>query len=118
MHDLEAQALEGGIGKSSSEKSESNELSSTANSINRLFKAHDEGCASCNHTGFKGRIGIYEVLHNDEQIQKLIVSNGTSDTIQNQAIADGMLTMQLDGFIKSLRGETTIAEVLRVTSEE
>ena len=118
MHEFEAQALEDGIGKSSSEKDATNQLSSSSTSINRLFKPHDEGCASCNHTGFKGRIGIYEVLHNDEQVQKLIVSNGTSDTIQNQAISDGMLTMQLDGFIKSLRGETAIAEVLRVTSEE
>jgi type II secretory ATPase GspE/PulE/Tfp pilus assembly ATPase PilB-like protein len=118
MHEFEAQELEDGIGKSSNEKDSTNQLSSSSTSINRLFKPHDEGCANCNHTGFKGRIGIYEVLHNDEQIQKLIVSNGTSDTIQNQAIGDGMLTMQLDGFIKSLRGETAIAEVLRVTSEE
>jgi type IV pilus assembly protein PilB len=118
MHEFEEQALKDGIGKSSSEKADVNRLSSSASAITRLFKAHDEGCASCNHTGFKGRIGIYEVLHNDEQIQRLIVSNGTSDSIQNEAISNGMLTMQLDGFIKSLRGETTIAEVLRVTSEE
>lgn len=118
MHEFEEQALKDGIGKSSDEKAEVNQLSSSVGSINRLFKAHDEGCASCNHTGFKGRIGIYEVLQNDDRIQKLIVSGGTSDSIQNEAIADGMLTMQLDGFIKSLRGETTIAEILRVTSEE
>lgn len=118
MHELETQALEDGIGKSNSEKAETNQLSSTPSTISRLFKPHDGGCASCNHTGFKGRIGIYEVLHNNEQVQKLIVGNGTSDAIQRQAIDDGMLTMQLDGFIKSLRGETTVPEVLRVTSEE
>lgn len=118
IHDYEAKALEGGIGKSNTEKGITNELSTSPGSINRLFKAHDEGCASCNHTGFKGRIGIYEVLRNDDPIQKLIVGNSTSEDIQTQAISDGMLTMQLDGFIKALRGETTIPEVLRVTSEE
>ncbi len=118
INDFESQALSDGIGKSNTEKDITNQLSTTANSINRLFKAHDEGCASCNHTGFKGRIGIYEVLHNDDSIQRLIVGNSTSEGIQGQAIANGMLTMQLDGFIKALRGETTIPEVLRVTSEE
>ena len=82
-----------------------------------MFKAHQEGCATCNHTGYKGRMGIYEVLNNTTSIQSMIVANATSDTIQTQAIKEGMLTMQLDGFIKALRGETTIEEILRVTSE-
>lgn len=118
IHELETQALDDGIGKGEDAKNPSNELSSTASSIGRLFKAHEEGCNSCNHTGYKGRIGIYEVLHNDEDIQKLIVSNSTSEAIQDQAVVSGMLTMQLDGLIKALRGETTVAEVLRVTSED
>ncbi len=118
IHEYETQALEDGIGKSSSAKAASNDLSSSTTAIGRLFKAHEDGCNSCNHTGFKGRIGIYEVLHNSEEVQKLIVSNGTSDVIQRKAIEEGMLTMQLDGLVKSLRGETTIEEVLRVTIEE
>jgi type IV pilus assembly protein PilB len=64
-----------------------------------LFKAHDDGCPACNHTGYRGRIGIYEVLHNSEDIQKLIVGNATSDGIQKQAIEDGMVTMQIDGLM-------------------
>ena len=47
----------------------------------------------------------------------MIVSNATSDDIQIQAIKEGMVTMQLDGFIKALRGQTTIEEILRVTAE-
>lgn len=66
---------------------------------------------------YKGRMGIYEVLPNTPAIQKLIVSNATSDDIQNQAIEDGMLTMHLDGLIKALCGLTTIEEILRVTRE-
>lgn len=66
-------------------------------------------------TGYKGRMGIYEVLSNTESVQKLIVSNGTSEEIQQKAIGEGMLTMQLDGLIKAFMGLTTIEEILRVT---
>ncbi|MEK7599671.1 MAG: GspE/PulE family protein [Patescibacteria group bacterium] len=119
ISELEAVALNDGIGSSDTDKtSPSNELSSTASSIKRLWKAHDEGCDNCNHSGYKGRIGIYEVLSNTVPIQKMIVANGTSDSIEKTAVEDGMLTMQLDGLIKCLRGQTTIEEVLRVTSQE
>ena len=63
-------------------------------------------------------MGIYEVLGNSTEVQKLIVSNATSDVIQAQAVKEGMVIMQLDGFIKALRGQTTIEEILRVTAEE
>jgi type II secretory ATPase GspE/PulE/Tfp pilus assembly ATPase PilB-like protein len=46
------------------------------------------------------------------------VANSTSEDIQNQAVSDGMVTMQIDGFIKALRGQTSIEEILRVTSED
>jgi len=123
INELETQALQDGIGVAQpgvkgAKKDAANDLSTTASSIKRLFKAHEDGCAACNHTGYRGRIGIYEVLHNSETVQKLIVGSSTSDTIQTAAIGEGMLTMQLDGFIKALRGETTIAEILRVTTEE
>ncbi len=120
IHELEEQALEGGIGKVSTGKSkvDTSTLSTTDSKITRIFKAHEGGCETCGHTGYKGRMGIYEVLSNSSDVQKLIVSNATSDVIQNQAIKEGMVTMQLDGFIKALRGLTTIEEILRVTSEK
>jgi type II secretory ATPase GspE/PulE/Tfp pilus assembly ATPase PilB-like protein len=62
-------------------------------------------------------MGIYEVLTNSQSIQKLIMSHATSDQIQQQAINEGMMTMQIDGLIKALRGETTIEEVLRVSRD-
>jgi type IV pilus assembly protein PilB len=68
-------------------------------------------------TGYKGRMGIYEVLNNTNAVQDLIVSSGTSDEIQNKAISEGMLTMQLDGLIKAMIGMTSIEEILRVTRE-
>ncbi len=110
LHALEVQAKEQGVGGDV-------EASSSANSITTIWRANPEGCDECNHTGYKGRIGIYEVLGNSLDIQKLIISNGTSNQIQTQAITEGMTTMQTDGLIKALRGQTTIEEVLRVTKE-
>lgn len=109
-HALEAKAAEQKLGGDSP-------LGSTEAGIQTLWKASPEGCKECNHTGFRGRIGIYEVLGNTRGIQKLIMSNATSNEIQDQAIIEGMLTMQTDGFIKALRGETTIEEVIKVTKE-
>ena len=116
VHSLEQQALDGGIGKSNQGKQPNDQLSTTETKITRIWKSHDGGCAACNKTGYKGRIGIYEVLHNSEAIQKLIVGSSTSEVINQQAIKEGMVTMQLDGFIKALRGQTSIEEILRVTT--
>lgn len=120
IHELEEQALKDGIGKSNKAKADAEEekLGSTETGIRTLWKAHDEGCNSCNHSGYKGRIGIYEVLINSTEIQRQIVASSASETIQKTAVQEGMITMQLDGFIKALRGETTIEEILRVTSQE
>lgn len=68
-------------------------------------------------TGYKGRKGIYEVLNNSLEVQKMIVSSATSEAIQEQSVKEGMITMQLDGLIKALLGVTSIEEILRVTRE-
>jgi type IV pilus assembly protein PilB len=117
VHALETAALEGGIGNKASSMG-TDDLSTSATAITRLWKAHEDGCENCNHTGYKGRIGVYEVLTNSSAIQKMIVTNSTSEAIEQTAISENMLTMQLDGLVKSLRGQTTIEEILRVTSEE
>lgn len=90
---------------------------STETTIKTLWKASSDGCDECGHSGYKGRVGIYEVLGNTIPVQKLIISNSTSNQIQDQAISEGMITMQTDGLIKALRGNTTVEEVLRVTKE-
>lgn len=119
FHELEEQAIKDGIGASVSGKGkEVTGVSTSGTEITRLWKAKDNGCEHCNHTGYKGRIGIYEVLTNSPNIQKMIVTNSTSENINGVAITDGMLTMQLDGLVKALRAQTTIEEVLRVTAQE
>lgn len=81
-----------------------------------LYKA-GEGCERCGGNAYQGRLGIYEVLEVDESVQKMIVSHSTSEELQQQAVKNGMLTMQQDGFLKCLEGLTTVEEVLRVTRE-
>lgn len=112
IHELEKKAASQHIGDSIGA-----ELGSVENGIKKLYKAGENGCDNCNKTGYKGRMGIYEVLDNTSAIQKMIVANATSNDIQDQAIKEGMDTMQVDGLIKALRGETSIEETLRVTRE-
>lgn len=111
IHELEKKAMEAGIGGDAP-------LSTDENGIKTLWKANTDDNDDGAHNGFKGRVGIYEVLGNSLSVQKLIMANATANEIQDQAIKEGMMTMQLDGVIKALRGETTIEEVLRVTREQ
>ncbi len=76
-----------------------------------------EGCQRCNHSGYKGRIGIHEVLEVNEAMRALIMKRANADDIRRQAIKDGMVTMTEDGFNKAVEGVTTIEEILRVFHE-
>jgi len=67
--------------------------------------------------GYKGRVGIHEILRVTPTIRALIIKGGTSDDIEKQAKDEGMLTMIEDGIFKAVQGVTTIEEVLRVISE-
>jgi len=115
MHELELQAINGNIGQfgPSGKTAEAMEPSTSEQAINRLWRIGGNTSSS----SFRGRIGIYEVLTLNPAIQKMVVSNDTTENIQNEAVKDGMITMQTDGLIKALRGQTTLEEVMRVTSE-
>ena len=76
------------------------------------------GCEACNNTGYRGRLGIYEMMPMDDDIRQLILKNVDSGTIKKQAVAKGMSTLMDDGALKVLRGVTSIAEVLSVTQED
>lgn len=67
--------------------------------------------------GYKGRIGIHEVLEMNEAIRNLVLKNASTDQIEKQARADGMVTMLEDGFVRAAQKITSIEEVLRVTTE-
>ena len=76
-----------------------------------------EGCHRCGSTGYKGRMGIYEVMEIDDELTKKINEHATANDIREYARQKGMLTMLEDGLIKAKMGETSLAEILRVTKE-
>lgn len=77
-----------------------------------------KGCKLCHMTGYKGRVGAFEVLEVTKDIKKLITAKEDSDVILKKAIEEGMTTMLDDGLSKVAKGLTTIEEVLRVTKVE
>lgn len=76
-----------------------------------------KGCNECGGSGYKGRIGIYEVLPVSEKIGQLMLQHPDSTSIEKEAIAEGMITMMQDGYLKVLKGVSTLEEVLRVAKE-
>jgi general secretion pathway protein E len=81
-----------------------------------VFKA--QGCPACQHTGYQGRTGIYELMLVDDDIRQLILKNVDSSSIKRAAVSRGMLTLMQHGAFKVARGITTAAEVLSVTAED
>lgn len=75
-----------------------------------------KGCPSCYHSGFRGRVGIFELMLVTDSIKDLIVTRSSSNSIWREARKDGLKTMLEDGLIKVARGLTSIEEVLRVIS--
>ena len=76
---------------------------------------YGKGCEVCNHTGYKGRKGIYELLDITEPIRELITQRAPSVVIRQKAIEMGMSTLRSDGLRSIFEGETTIEEVLKYT---
>lgn len=78
-----------------------------------------KGCPKCTSTGYKGRIGIYELMVSDEKIRNAVISKSSTDEIRKLAIAGSeMTTLKDDGIRKIKEGLTTVEEVLRVTEED
>ena len=77
-----------------------------------LFKG--KGCEKCLHTGYTGRLGIFELLTVSDSIKKLVMTGSDASTIKEQAIKEGMVTLLSDGIQKAANGLTTLEEVFRV----
>ena len=76
------------------------------------------GCEKCDQTGYKGRIGIYELLRLDDSVRAVIRANGNTDQIRETARSNGMRSMQEDAMEKLRSGSTTLEEILRVVPVE
>jgi type IV pilus assembly protein PilB len=79
----------------------------------KLYKG--KGCDTCGHSGYRGRIGIYELLEMNDRIRELIMANANARIIMQEAVKYGMVTMFEDGIDKSLAGVTTVDEIVRAT---
>ncbi len=93
----------------------SKELGSEAEKL-KFYKG--KGCDDCNHKGYSGRIGIYEIMPVTEKLREVIIQRPTTEQLFKEAVADGMITMMRDGMDKVSSGLTTIEEVFRVAKEE
>ena len=75
------------------------------------------GCDHCNHTGYRGRVGIYEIMHVSDKLRRLIAQKGSEAALRDAAVADGMISLGEDGLLKVKAGVTTPEELLRVVTE-
>ena len=76
-----------------------------------------KGCPLCNNTGYKGRVGLYEVMPISPEIREMILKHVPVTTIRAKAVEQGMLTLRMDAFGKCKQGVTTVAEMIRETAE-
>ncbi|MGQ0626176.1 MAG: GspE/PulE family protein [Sporichthyaceae bacterium] len=74
------------------------------------------GCAACARTGYHGRMALHEVMPVTEEIERLAVARASTDEIEKMALAQGMITLREDGWLKVRAGKTSIEEILRVTT--
>jgi len=77
-----------------------------------------KGCSLCNNTGYKGRVGLYEVMPMREEVKELVLSRASTSEVKKEAIRLGMKTLRQSGIAKIKEGVTTIEEVLRSTIED
>ena len=83
--------------------------------ITKIYRA--VGCDKCHNTGYKGRIGIFEILPMTNTIEQLVLDMASETEIIKAALEEGLVTMTQDGVLKAINGITTIEEIMRVTTE-
>jgi type IV pilus assembly protein PilB len=83
--------------------------------VNKFY--HGRGCMECNNKGYKGRIGIFEILEVNDEIRQLVIKKVSAEEISAAAVRNGMIPLMRDGINKASGGITTIEEVLRVIRE-
>lgn len=76
----------------------------------------EKGCPACEGTGFRGRLGIHELLVMNDEIRELLTEQPSVNALKAAAVANGTLTLQADGLLKVIQGQTSVSEILRVTN--
>ena len=80
----------------------------------KLYKSHQWGCEKCNHTGYSGRVGLYEVLEMTDKLEALLLKNASRTMLEIQAIWDWMVTIKEDALLKVVLWETSLEEILSI----
>jgi type IV pilus assembly protein PilB len=86
--------------------------------VEELTFFQGRGCDDCNFTGYKGRMGIFEVLEITEAIKELLIQRATTDDVHAMGVHEGMITLRQDGWLKICLGMTTFEEVSKHTTPE
>ena len=76
---------------------------------------HGKGCGTCNSTGYKARVGLYEVMEVNDELRELILVGASSLELRKKSLEQGMITLRRSGLLKVAAGQTTLEEVLRET---
>jgi type IV pilus assembly protein PilB len=87
----------------------------SAEEATKTVVQHGKGCATCNNTGYKGRVGLYEVMEINDELRELILVGASALEIKKKALEQGMITLRRSGLQKVAAGLTTMEEVLRET---
>jgi type IV pilus assembly protein PilB len=91
-------------------------LSENVEELKKLTFMKGTGCESCSGTGYKGRAGLYEVMALSPELRRMILRGASVAEMQEQAVAEGMLTLRMDGMVKVAKGVTTLEEVIKETA--
>jgi type IV pilus assembly protein PilB len=91
------------------------EVGFSADEARKMKTYKGKGCSTCNSTGYKGRIGLYEVMEITDELRELILIGASALELRKKAIDDGMITLRESGLFKIREGVTTIEEVVRET---
>jgi type II secretion system protein E len=97
---------------------EISEFNIDADELKEYTFFHGEGCSECGHTGYRGRMGLFELLEVSEPMRELILDQASTDEIQELAVREGMLSMRQDGWEKICLGLSTFEEVARETPRD
>lgn len=112
VHKLEQEAARQGIGGSAG-------LHTSKSGINKLWRASEDGCGNCHHSGYRNSVAIVEVLDiGNGNLRAALIQPSSPAILRTFALEEGFISMELDGLVKALRGQTALTELLRVFGQD
>ena len=94
------------------------EIGFTDDQLKNVKLYRGAGCRTCNNTGYKGRVALYEVMRFNDHLKEMVLQGSSTAELKAAAIKQGMVTLRMAGIMKVLDGVTTTEEILRVTMSD